>query len=93
MQRFYLLSLTAVTVAYGSLEVQNTLSTPLVDLGYARYQGSRLDAGVDQYLGMRYAQPPLGNLRFRAPQDPLPLDGLQKASSVSKAIIVSWSEN
>ncbi|KFY42952.1 hypothetical protein V495_04266 [Pseudogymnoascus sp. VKM F-4514 (FW-929)] len=81
MQRFCLLGLTVVSVVYGSPEVQKTLATPLVDLGYAQYRGLRLDAGVDQYLGMRYAQPPLGNLRFRAPQDPLPLDGPQNASS------------
>jgi acetylcholinesterase len=31
----------------------------LVDLGYAQYQGTHLSAGVNQYLGMRYAAPPL----------------------------------
>lgn len=31
----------------------------LIDLGYARYQGTYLSAGVNQYLGMRYAAPPL----------------------------------
>lgn len=43
---------------------------PLVDLGYSRFLGSALPNGVSQWLGMRYAAPPLGNLRFRAPQDP-----------------------
>ena len=42
----------------------------LVDLGYTRYQGVQLAAGVNQYLGLRYAAPPLGNLRFRAPANP-----------------------
>ena len=42
----------------------------LVDLGYTKYQGVQLAAGVNQYLGLRYAAPPLGNLRFRAPADP-----------------------
>ncbi|KFY29015.1 hypothetical protein V493_02611 [Pseudogymnoascus sp. VKM F-4281 (FW-2241)] len=81
MHRLSILCLSAVAVAYGSQEEQNALSSPHVELGYAQYQGSRLTAGVDQYLGMRYAQPPLGGLRFRAPQDPLSLDGLQDASS------------
>lgn len=59
-------------------------SDPTVDLGYATYRGVRLDAlGVDQYLGMRYAQAPLGDLRFRAPRDPLPESGVQDASAVS----------
>ncbi|OBT60689.1 hypothetical protein VE03_09989 [Pseudogymnoascus sp. 23342-1-I1] len=81
MHHIYLLCLSAVSVAYGSHEVQNLPITPQVDLGYAQYQGSRLAIGVDQYLGMRFAAPPLGDLRFRAPQDPLPFDGLQEASS------------
>ncbi|KFY53481.1 hypothetical protein V496_07541 [Pseudogymnoascus sp. VKM F-4515 (FW-2607)] len=81
MHRRHLLCLLPVVVAYGSQKVQNTPSTPQVDLGYAQYQGSRLAIGVDQYLGMRFAAPPLGDLRFRAPQDPLPFDGIQEASS------------
>lgn len=57
---------------------------PTVDLGYATYRGIRLeDAGVDEYLGMRYAQAPLGNLRFRAPQDPLTETGISDATQVS----------
>ncbi|KAL7784026.1 alpha/beta-hydrolase [Trichoderma afarasin] len=57
-----------------------TQSSPIVDLGYAKYRGVRLDAGVDQFLGMRFAQAPLGNLRFRAPQDPTPEKSIQDAS-------------
>lgn len=59
-------------------------SRPTVDLGYATYQGVRLAEGVDQFLGMRYAQAPLDDLRFRAPQDPLPESGVQDASGVSR---------
>ncbi|KUL89789.1 hypothetical protein ZTR_00456 [Talaromyces verruculosus] len=54
--------------------------TPLVDLGYALYRGTRLPAGVDQFLGMRYAKPPLGDLRFRSPRQPEPVTGVQDAS-------------
>lgn len=57
-------------------------SPPIIDLGYAKYRGVRLDAGVDQFLGMRFAQPPLGSLRFRAPRDPLPETSIQDASQV-----------
>lgn len=42
-----------------------------VDLGYTQYKGIRTPNGIDKWLGMRYAAPPLGDLRFRAPQDPL----------------------
>lgn len=60
-------------------------STPTIDLGYATYRGVRSNTGVDQYLGMRFAQAPLGELRFRAPQDPLLESEVQDASKVSKS--------
>lgn len=56
---------------------------PVADLGYSRYQGVRLAAGVDQYLGMRYAAQPLGTLRFRASREPVHNSTLQDASEVN----------
>ncbi|KAK1636801.1 Alpha/Beta hydrolase protein [Colletotrichum phormii] len=50
-----------------------------VDLGYARYAGNSLPSGVNQFLGMRYAASPIGNLRWRAPQDPEPKEGTTDA--------------
>lgn len=61
----------------------HNLSSPTVNLGYTTYKGTRLKAGVDEYLGIRYAQPPLGDLRFRAPRDPLPERSPQNANKVS----------
>lgn len=58
-------------------------STARVDLGYASYQGDVLSAGVNQYLGMRFASPPTGDLRWRAPVQP------QEEVSVSAANAVS----
>ena len=55
---------------------------PQVDLGYARYRGIRLPAGVDEYLGMRYAVPPLGQQRFRAPADLISTSYIQDAFEV-----------
>lgn len=55
----------------------------VVDLGYSKYHGTILNAGVNQYLGMRYAAPPLGDRRWRAPQDPLYHNGVQDATQVS----------
>jgi len=55
---------------------------PVVDLEYSQYQGIRLSSGVNQYLGMRYAAPPLGDLRFRAPANPLKTSGVQDATLV-----------
>jgi acetylcholinesterase len=74
-----------VLAVYGLPTTNNvaTTSPPVVNLGYATYQGTRLAAGVDQYLGMRFAAPPLGDLRFRGPADPVPVSGVQDASEVN----------
>lgn len=53
--------------------------SPLVRLQYASYEGTALANGVTQWLGLRYAAPPLGDLRFAAPQDPKPEYGIQQA--------------
>lgn len=42
-----------------------------VDLGYSKYVGVDEDGGVTKWLGIRYAAPPTGELRFRAPSDPI----------------------
>jgi acetylcholinesterase len=55
---------------------------PTVDLGYSQYQGKTLSSGVNQFLGMRFAAPPVGDLRFRAPAEPLKSTGLQNATAV-----------
>ena len=55
----------------------------VVNLGYASYQGASLSNGITQWLGMRYAAAPVGNLRFAAPQDPPPVDGVQSAYQVA----------
>ncbi|KAL5313134.1 hypothetical protein ACEPPN_018867 [Leptodophora sp. 'Broadleaf-Isolate-01'] len=45
--------------------------SPLVDVGYSKYQGTKLLNGITQWLGIRYAAPPVGDLRFRAARDPI----------------------
>jgi hypothetical protein len=69
-------------VAGRPLETTNSDNTPIVDLGYAKYEGTFLDVGVNQFLGMRYAAPPLGDLRWREPEDPVHEDGVQPAKEV-----------
>ncbi|OTB07553.1 hypothetical protein M426DRAFT_71651 [Hypoxylon sp. CI-4A] len=54
-------------------QAKSTPSNPSiarVNLGYAQYQGSHVGTGVCQYLGMRYAAPPTGERRWRAPVEP-----------------------
>lgn len=74
------------TVGALAIEKRDQVSAkwrPIADLGYAKYQGVRPDTGVDQFLGMRYANAPLGNLRFWAPEDPEAEPEIQDASKVS----------
>lgn len=40
----------------------------VVGTGYASYQGVDTFGDVTSYLGIPYAEPPLGDLRFRAPK-------------------------
>lgn len=56
---------------------------PRVDLGYTRYEGVRLQNGVDAFLGMRYAKPPVGDLRWRAPVEPEITGAVEPAVQVS----------
>lgn len=55
---------------------------PKINLDYATYKGDTLPNGVNQYLGMRYAAPPLDDLRWRAPRDPPVENKTQDAGEV-----------
>ncbi|KAL6403569.1 Lipase-like protein [Ilyonectria robusta] len=43
---------------------------PTVDLDYSRYKGNYISNGIHEFVGMRYARPPTGDLRWRAPVNP-----------------------
>jgi carboxylesterase type B len=55
---------------------------PKVDLGYTKYVGTTLSNSITQWLGIRYAAPPVGELRFRAPQKPVFDPVVQQADQV-----------
>jgi hypothetical protein len=44
---------------------------PVASLSYATFEGAS-SGGVESFLGISYATPPVGNLRSRRPQPPLP---------------------
>ncbi|KAF8344962.1 alpha beta-hydrolase [Amanita rubescens] len=63
------------------LEARST-NVPIVDLGYAKYAGViNPTTGNSEFLGMRYAAPPTGSLRWRAPQPPASTSGVQFANT------------
>ncbi|KAI0085286.1 Alpha/Beta hydrolase protein [Irpex rosettiformis] len=51
---------------------QRAPASPVVDLGYAIYEGTfNQTTNVTSFLGIRFAAPPVRKLRFRAPQPSL----------------------
>lgn len=58
----------------------------LVDLRTGSFQGVRTDNGTERWLGIPFAQPPVGNLRFKAPVAVAqPARGVQNASAFKDA--------
>ncbi|KAJ7829003.1 Alpha/Beta hydrolase protein [Mycena olivaceomarginata] len=58
------------------------MATPVIDLGYAQYQGTvNTTTNITTFLGIRYAAPIRGDLRFRAPQSPPDVTGVQQATT------------
>ncbi|KAJ7442655.1 Alpha/Beta hydrolase protein [Mycena latifolia] len=69
-------------VFLASVRAAYSTNTPVVDLGYAQYQGVfDADLNITTFLGIRYAAPPTGNLRWRAPAPPAKVGGVQLADS------------
>ncbi|KAK1221633.1 hypothetical protein PQX77_015548 [Marasmius sp. AFHP31] len=79
LRRLLVYSFTFIGAA-NSLSSRQT-AAPVVDLGYARYQGVfDPNTNVTNYRGLRYAAPPTGDLRWQAPQPPANVSGIQQAN-------------
>ncbi|KAI9572480.1 Alpha/Beta hydrolase protein [Boletus coccyginus] len=65
-----------------SLCLRALAAASIVNLGYAQYQGT-VDTGhsITNFLGIRYAAAPTGNLRWAPPQSPPTVSGVQQATS------------
>ncbi|KAF9789755.1 Alpha/Beta hydrolase protein, partial [Thelephora terrestris] len=57
---------------------------PVVTLSYATFEGAST-GGLESFSGISYAQPPIGDLRFRRPQPPLLLSGTKLATTYGNA--------
>ncbi|CAE6416958.1 unnamed protein product [Rhizoctonia solani] len=82
--RLTLLAGFAVTLAAQTqaAPTSTNASTPAVSLPYARYQGfHNTTSGLDVFLGIRYAEAPIGDLRWRAPKSPTPTNETLRATS------------
>jgi len=60
------------------------LADPIIDTGYAKYLGNRTFANTVAYLGIPYAEPPVGGRRFRAP---LPLNTARVSRDAKGAVV------
>ncbi|KAJ6597386.1 Alpha/Beta hydrolase protein [Mycena sp. CBHHK59/15] len=63
-------------------------SSHVVDTGYAKYRGNLTFSNAVAYLGIPYAEPPLGDRRFRAP---LPLNE-SRVSETSGGKVIAATE-
>jgi para-nitrobenzyl esterase len=75
----------ALTTAGDALEQFDRASSPrrVVDTADGKLSGFEADDHTWQFLGIPYAQPPLGDLRWRAPQPVAPWDEVRDATAWS----------
>ena len=68
------------------------VGTATVDLNYTTYEGLRWSNGVNAFLGVRYAAPPVKDLRWRAPIEPVRTETgtVESAETVSEPHVY-WS--
>ncbi|KAL0567354.1 hypothetical protein V5O48_014639 [Marasmius crinis-equi] len=78
-----ILKLLLLTTAGAAFSVSPRQTTaPIIDLGYAQYQGVfDPNTNVTNFRGVRYAAAPTGDLRWRAPQTPSSVSGVQQATT------------
>ncbi|PAV16481.1 sterol esterase from carbohydrate esterase family CE10 [Pyrrhoderma noxium] len=62
--------------AFGASRTQQ----PTISLDYGSFQGT-ITGNLSLFLGIPFAQAPIGDLRFLPPQPPLTLEGVQNAST------------
>ena len=76
-----LASLAALTIGSAAAAQQPTLAnaTPVVETEGGSVQGLE-QGGIDAFLGVRYAAPPLGELRFQPPAKPEAWEGVADAT-------------
>ncbi|KAJ7238019.1 Alpha/Beta hydrolase protein [Mycena rebaudengoi] len=78
----FLKSLTRVWAVTTMLLAAHAQTGPTVNLGYAEYQGTVNSViNITNFLGIRYAAAPLGELRFRGPKPPANVSGVQLATT------------
>ena len=65
------------------------LKSVSIDLADGTVRGEITALGVERFLGIPFAQPPLGELRWQPPQRPQPWAGVREATKYSKSCMQS----
>ncbi|GMN13916.1 carboxylesterase/lipase family protein [Altererythrobacter sp. MTPC7] len=78
--RFFPLAIAALA-GFSAVSLHAQQVTPVVETDKGQVQGLE-DDGVDAYYGLRYAAPPTGELRFKAPVPAEPWDGIYDATAM-----------
>lgn len=71
--------------------VASVLAGPVVSTVDGKVEGTDLGNGLSQFLGIPYAQPPVGNLRWKAPLAAMPWPGTRNATEFSASCYQSPS--
>ncbi|TFK35569.1 Alpha/Beta hydrolase protein [Crucibulum laeve] len=86
----HLFGLLSFLVTVSSADV--SAAPNVVDLGYAKYQGFvNKNTSNTEFLGMRFAAAPIGALRWREPQTPTTIAGIQQANTLPNACFQAGS--
>ncbi|KAL4072141.1 Alpha/Beta hydrolase protein [Scleroderma citrinum] len=79
MLRLSLLFIASVVAAPNSIHLSKR-GSPLVALDYGSFEGFSSAFSTESFLGVPFAQPPIGNLRFNKPVSPSSFTGVKNAT-------------
>jgi para-nitrobenzyl esterase len=86
MNRRVAFALTAAVVAASTITMPAAISDP-VTITMGKLAGVTLPSGVRAFKGIPFGAPPIGELRWKAPQPPAKWDGVRKADQFSDVCV------
>ncbi|KAH7915897.1 Alpha/Beta hydrolase protein [Hygrophoropsis aurantiaca] len=78
-------ALLAATACHAATVRSRDSDAPTVSLDYGTFQGFSSVSATESFLGIPFAQPPVGDLRFNFPVPPTPFSGIKLATAFGNA--------